>query len=270
MKNRFFFLLPMMALLLTACQTAEAKPAETTMPVIVTETVAETVPETTLPPETEAPQSQPTEPEHSEFYIPGVSVEDVILYFNEVCLDAEIVYSGDPGLLQKWAEPIEYALFGNFNSEDLTVFNDFVRWLNTVVGFPGFVEAPWPEDAPLKIYFCAEEEMISRMGKDFLGNDGAVTFWYNDVNEIYDATICCRTDIDQLTRNSVILEEIYNCLGPIQDTRLRPDSIIYTEFSQPQKLTEMDELILRLLYHPWMVCGMDAADCEGVIRQLYY
>ena len=89
-------------------------------------------------------------------------------------------------------------------------------------------------------------------------------------NEIYDAIICCRTDLDQDLRNAVILEEMYNGLGPIQDTDLRVDSVIYSGYSEPQRLTQMDELILRLLYHPQMECGMDAQQCADVIRQLYY
>jgi hypothetical protein len=38
----------------------------------------------------------------------------------------------------------------------------------------------------------------------------------------------------------------------------------------PQSMTEVDELILKLLYHPQIQCGMDAQQCEAVIRQLYY
>jgi hypothetical protein len=76
--------------------------------------------------------------------------------------------------------------------------------------------------------------------------------------------------LDQYRRNSVILEEIYNGLGPIQDTSLRSDSIIYSEFSQPQALTNIDELILKLLYHPDIMPGMNAEQCETIIRQLYY
>ena len=82
--------------------------------------------------------------------------------------------------------------------------------------------------------------------------------------------ICIRTDIDQQVRNSVIMEEIYNGLGPVQDTSLRKDSIIYSGFSQPQWLTAVDELIVKLLYHPDIKCGMDAAACESVIRSVYY
>ena len=77
-------------------------------------------------------------------------------------------------------------------------------------------------------------------------------------------------DLDQEVRNSVILEEIFNGLGPVQDTDLREDSIAYSGYSIPQELTEIDELILKLLYHPDIVCGMNAQECEAVIRQLYY
>ena len=87
---------------------------------------------------------------------------------------------------------------------------------------------------------------------------------------LFQPSVCIRTDIDQYVRNSVILEEIYNGLGPVQDTILRPDSIIYQEYSEVQDLTLVDWLILRLLYHPDMLCGMDAAQCEAVIRDLYY
>jgi len=91
-----------------------------------------------------------------------------------------------------------------------------------------------------------------------------------DNNEIYYATICYSDEMRQYTRNSVILEEIYNGLGPIQDTVLREDSIIYQYFTEPQDLTDVDWLILKLLYHEDMKCGMDAEACEQVIRKLYY
>ena len=247
--------------LMTACSQEPSIPSEiSTTPPPVTELTEPTV---TIP--TEAP----TMPPHSDFYIPGVSVDDVILYFNEVCLDAEFTHSGDPGLLQKWISPIAFYLHGNPTDEDLEALHAFTQWLNTIAGFPGICQTQDAAEANLNIHFCDWEEMISLMGADFDGMDGAVTFWYMD-NVIYDAIICCRSDLDQHLRSSVILEEIYNGLGPIQDTNLRPDSIIYAEYSEPQVLTVMDELILRLLYHPEIKCGMNAAECETVIRQLYY
>lgn len=248
------------ALLLCACSNEPAPTEATTVPTVPAPSIQETVP-ATLP--------APTEPPHTEIYDPEIPAEDVILYFNEVCLDAEFTNSGDPSLLQKWDCPIRYRVYGTPTEEDMATLESFVSWLNTIEGFPGISEASEIEGANLNIHFCSQPELAALMGEDLQYMDGAVTFWYSE-NAIYDAIISIRNDLDQALRNSVILEELYNGLGPIQDTALRPDSVIYAEFSQPQSLTPMDELILKLLYHPDMKCGMTAAQCKTVIRQLYH
>ena len=257
-------------LLLTACGTTEAtEPSATsTAPTPVAETeIPTTAPteETTIP--TEPPV---TEPAHSALYIPGVDVEDVILWFNEVSLSAEFVNSGNPSFLQKWAAPIRYMIHGEPTEADVAMLEGFAHWLNGVDGFPGISEATEQFEANLNIYFCTQDELLWRLGDNFYGTDGGVTFWYNGDNQIYDAVICIRTDLNQYLRNSVILEELYNGLGPVQDTTLREDSLIYAGYSEPQELTEIDRLILQLLYHPQMKCGMNSAQCEDVIRKLYY
>lgn len=222
-------------------------------------------------PETTVQETVPeqTEPAHSELYIPDVSVEDVIIYFNEVCLDSEITHGGDPSVVQKWTAPICYELHGSYTAEDIRVIEEFCDWLNTVHGFAGIYESEYSEQTTMNIYFCPQSEIPERMGDQYTYMDGAVTYWYEE-NQIYNAIICCRSDVDQHLRNSVILEEIYNSLGSVQDTTLRPDSLIYQFYAEPQELTQVDELIIRLLYHPDMLCGMDAAQCEEVIRSLYY
>lgn len=228
--------------------------------------------EVTLPPATVPPTTLPAEtaPLHSPLYIPGLSVEDVILYFNEVCLDAEFVNSGNPSIVQKWDTPIYYRIHGSCTQEDLAVLEDFLGWLNTIEGFPGFVPSEEDYQTDLDIYFCTEQEMLDLLGDNYYGCDGGVTFWYDGNNVIYDGIICCRTDLDQYVRNSVILEEIFNGLGPVQDTWLREDSIAYAGYSTPQALSQIDQLILKLLYHPRIQPGMNAKECEAVIRQLYY
>lgn len=206
---------------------------------------------------------------NSKLYIPGVSVDDVILYFNEVSLAAEFSNSGDPSKVQKWNEPIYYIINGKYTKEDYTTLTNFTKWLNTIEGFPGIYETKDANKANLNMHFVNQDKLLSIMGSEFYGLDGAVTFWYSN-NIIYDAVICYRTDIEQNVRNSVILEEIYNGLGPVQDTSIRQDSIIYSEFSTPQELTDIDELILKLLYSKEIKNGMNAKECEEAIRKLYY
>ena len=266
MRNWIAVLL--ICLFLVGCMDTPAP--ETTVPTTIP--TAPTVPPTSEAPTepTTEPTTLPTEtePELETFYIPGLSVEDVILYFNEVCLDAEFVTGGDPSRLQRWEDPIYYYINGDPTEEDLAVLQGFVEWLNTIEGFPGMYEAETPLQARLDIHFTDETSMQKIMGDNFVGMDGCVTFWYQS-DIIYRGTICYLSNIDQYIRNSVILEEIYNGLGPVQDTDLRPDSIIYSGYSEPQSLTQIDELLLRLLYHPKLQCGMSAAECETVIRELY-
>ena len=278
--KKLLFVSILCLLLLTACDW-RSTPTETTAPATVettlppaTEPITEATTEATTESTTESttePVTEPAEtaPLHSPLYIPGLSVEDVILYFNEVCLDAEFVNGGDATRLQRWESTIYYQLYGDYTEEDLAVLTNFTAWLNTIEGFPGMEETQDPMLTNLRIHFCTQDEMIALLGDNFSYMDAGVTFWYMN-DEIYDAIICYRTDLNQYLRNSVILEEIYNGLGPVQDTELRPDSIIYSYYSEPQNLTEIDELLLKLLYHPRMQCGMTAAECETVIRELYY
>ena len=249
----------LLSLLIACCLSGCGKPQE--MP-------------TTAPAETAAPTTVPTTapttlPPHSPLYDPATPVEDVIRSFREVCLDAEFINSGDPSKVQKWTEPVRYRIYGTPTQEDLAVLESFARWLNALEGFPGMAEAEDAGSANYTIHFCTQEEMLSLMGPDFEFMDGAVTFWY-DMDEIYSAIVCIRRDLNQTLRNSVILEEVYNSLGPVQDTWERTDSIIYAGYSEPQQLTPMDELLLKLLYHPDIQCGMTALECERVIRELYY
>ncbi|MBQ4641798.1 MAG: DUF2927 domain-containing protein [Oscillospiraceae bacterium] len=243
------------------------QPLETTEHTETEQTAADTTGETIEA--TTVETTCDTESEHSPLYIEGLAVEDVIRYFNEVCLDAEFVNGGNASLLQKWTKPIYYMCNGSATEEDLQVLANFVSWLNTIEGFPGMYETQVFPEANLQIHFCSSSDMVRLLGENFSYMDGGVTFWY-DNNEIYNAIICCRTDIHQTVRNSVILEEIYNGLGPIQDTQLRQDSIIFSGYSEPQSLTEVDELLIKLLYNPQIQCGMNADECETIIRRLYY
>ena len=253
---------------------------ETSDSTVSTDTTAteasETEVTTSAPTETTESTSAPTEitvetePAHSDLFISYVSADEMVQYFSEVVLDAEFVNSGDASVLQRWESTICYSIYGAPTDEDLQTLETFVQYLNTIEGFPGMREAEGDWEENLSIYFCDQQELMDRMGEQHWDLDGIFTFWYDGWNTIYDCTICIRTDIDQEARNSVILEEIYNALGPAQDTDLRQESIIYAGYSIPQALHPIDQVILQLLYHPAMACGMTIDQCDAIIRQLYY
>ena len=195
-----------LAVTLCACTPEpEDLPVETTMPIVIPPKPV--VPETTIP-EPTVPET--TKPEHSAYYIPGVAVEDVILWFNEVALDSEFSYGGDATVIQKWMVPIVYTIDGNATEEDLQILEDFAGWLNGIEGFPGIRPAGEEDLANLQIRFGDSQMILDFLGPEYENVDGGIRYWYEN-NAIYDARIAYRNDISQHTANIIK----YNLTGII-------------------------------------------------------
>lgn len=215
----------------------------------------------------------PPKPEHSELYMEKYSQEDVIKYFEEVVLQVE--YSdgtGNASLVQKWKEPLYYAVYGKPTAKDLEVLEKLFAQLNEIEGFPGVYPVEEGEWASLELRFLDKKNFNWAFSHITGGGNatGAVQyFYYTDTNDIYTANIGYRTDITQAVRNSVLLEEVINGLG-ITDTVLREDSIVYQYSDSNTTLSDMDWLILKLLYHPSMPFGADSAAVRRCIAELYY
>lgn len=213
------------------------------------------------------------QPAHSSLYLEGCTQDEAVEYFKEVVLDTEYATGdGDFTLVQKWEVPIHYRIYGEPTETDLARLNKLFAELNQVNGFPGIHEAEEGYVENLSIFFSDEDHFYNRFGEfvNYEPSDGAVQYWYyDDDNSIYTAQIGYRTDIDQETRNSVLPEEIVNGLG-IDDTETREDSITYQYYNSTDELSDIDWLIIKLLYHPDIACGMNAEECEQVIRSIYY
>ena len=264
-------------LVLALCGCAAQVPETTTPVTTVPET---TIPETTIPettiPETAIPETTipaTTAPLHSALYREGFDVEEVLTYFHEVTNQIEYTDgTGDPSLIQKWLSPLIYRIDGAPTEEDLRVLEEFCQQLNAVPGFPGIREAREGEFENLTLSFLDPDSFRDRFSDVVHGEDawGATQYWYyTDTNEIHTAAIGYRTDIPQLDRSSIILEEIVNTLG-ISDSERRSDSIVYQHSNENLQLSDIDWLLLELLYHPDIDTAMDAEMCEKVIRDLYY
>lgn len=212
-------------------------------------------------------------PKPEKITLQGYNAEQIGDFFCEVVLAAEYSYgSGNQHALQKWKEPIYYAIYGEAGAEDLLLVADFAAQLNQIEGFPGMYAAENSEQENFKINLLNTKSMMTAVGHIVENEDAhGIALWdyYTEKNELYNVNIWVSTDIDQKVRNSVLLEEIVNSLGMGNDTELREDSIIYQNYSEPQELSEMDWVLLKLLYDKRMICGMTETDCRDVISEIY-
>lgn len=263
MKNKLAVLLLISALLLGSCgrKTPEA-PA--------TENTRTTVPDVT---QTIYGAAETGEPTHSELYLPDCSAQQMEIYFEEVVLNMEYDDgTGDSSLVQKWQAPIGLRICGDPTEEDLAVLNGLFARLNQIPGFPGFYTAEAEGLENLRISFLNPADFRDSFSSAINGEDawGATEFWYyTESNEIHTARIGYRTDIEQSSRNAILVEEIINALG-ISDTVLREDSVVYQYSNENTALSDVDWVILNLLYDPSVHCGMNETQCMRIVRQLYY
>lgn len=214
-------------------------------------------------------KEQSIEDTHSSIYSENYTVEEVIEAFDEVVLASE--YSsgdGDVSLVQKWIGPI-YCQINGYRDSDLIILEDLFQKLNEVDGFPGIYKAD--ESSQVTIDFYNESDFYTHMGHIASSSaDGAVQYWYDtDLNFIYEGCIGYRTDMDEDVRESVLVEEVINMLG-ITDTETREDSITYQYSSSNAKLSEMDWIIVKLLYNENIQPSMNAEECHEIIKKLYY
>lgn len=222
---------------------------------------------------TTQPVELTTAPAHSSLYFPEHTPDQIWDYFEEIVFQME--YSdgtGNTSLVQKWLSPMYYCISGDPTDEDLAVLTRLFEQLNEIDGFPGIYPTDNRDSANLSISFLDEDAFFDEFSECINGEDayGATQFWYyTDTNEIHTANVGYRTDLDQDTRTSILLEEIVNMLG-VTDTVLRENSIVYQYSNDNMALSDVDWVILKLLYSSEIACGMNAESCRPIVRELYY
>ena len=248
------------ALLLCACAKEEPLP----------ESIPQTEPTATEPMTLPMPE---TVSSHSPLYLPDHTLAEIQAYFEEVVLNIEYTDgTGNANVVQKWLGPIWYKVYGTPTDEDLAVLQGLFDQLNAISGFPGIYAVEHAGQENMSLSFLEPDAFREGFSHVVHGEDayGATQFWYyTETNELHTARIGYRTDLDQSIRNSVLLEEIINTLG-VSDTVLRPDSIVYQYSNENTSLSDVDLVMLKLLYDPAIQCGMDAESCAAIIRERYY
>ena len=261
----------------TEMPTAETDETSTVAPTDVTAettvTTAATTAPTTAP--TEAPTEEsteaPTEEPHSEFYAPGVSVDQIIAHFNKVVLGIESNGgAGETALIQKWDQPINYRIEGMPNRQDAQNLNNLAKQLNAVEGFPG-IQAAKGLEQNLTIYFLKDEEFKTQFSHVMEGKSqyGVVQVWYNDSNGIYSGRIGYHQEASQESRDLLIPEKLAEMLG-VSDVTVKREITTGRKPTTIIDLSELDWSVIKLLYNPRIHNGMNADECEMIIRELYY
>lgn len=192
----------------------------------------------------------------------GYSSDDIVNYFCEVALGAE--YGDASKNVIKWTSPVYYTITGEATEADMQLLNSLIASINLVPGFPGMYEAGESSEANLTINFVSYDGMVSAAGDSY---NGFVNLWWSDYL-ISNGTIYYRTDLAQDLRNAVIVEELCQGLGLLNDTYNYPESIFYQYHTDTSWPTTLDWALIQLLYRSEITPGMDESAVRAAAASL--
>lgn len=206
---------------------------------------------TVLPTEIESVEVEPSEP---RILHDAVSPGEILDYFNEVAIGSEYGKSAD--VLCKWTKKIRYAVEGSATEEDLALIAELCDRLNGIEGFPGIKKTSNAEKADFVVSFVSKENLKNMFDAAESGCAGMAEYsWDSATGEIISARVAIDEAITN-ERSSTICEEFLQALGPACDSYKYVDSVFYESTSFVPGPSELDWLVMEILYSPALEAGM--------------
>ncbi len=174
------------------------------------------------------------------------------LFVKQVLLETE--YGDKGGVVARWAKPISvYAI--SDDPADYELVGSVVDEINSALPKPLLQFDRNANGAPIRIYIIDHRHfgvIAEAGGFEYVpGNLGFFVSYLDDAFELYDAVILVSRAIASPIRRALILEELTQALGPMNDSLLFRDSIFYEapgDYGNVPHLTSLDVKLLRFLY----------------------
>lgn len=181
-------------------------------------------------------------------------------------------YGDERDTLARWEGPIRVYVGGAPTETDMNELDAFLMELSfRVPMLPKVERVENADSANMQIFFVPEKEMGNYVKNYVKDNNGFVTYYYaaGVINRAEIAIACDTTT--QKERNGILREEIVNGIGLGNDHSVYEDSILYDAYSEVQTLSEVDWLMLNMVYSLYTRPNMTwnrayRAIYDGIIR----
>lgn len=211
--------------------------------------------------------------QNGPYAVDGFTDDEIIEYFMKIALEGE--YGGSRGYIIKYDAPLYYSVYGKPSDEDLRVLRGLADELNKIEGFPGLYETNDPSLVNERIYFTSQRTF--EMAAEILvpeGSWGYANVWFFNGGELKGTMINGYVWISEDARpqnpdrNSIICEELVQSLGLLNDTDWGIKSIFDQDRNDCDWPSELDWAVVKILYNPAIICGMNAEEAEAAAREI--
>lgn len=180
-------------------------------------------------------------------------------------------YNSTNSLLKRWESDIKIYTCGAITDKDSMMLDDFIMQLSFRCPFlPRISRTNTESAANVVIYYGPLDTLKDHVPNYVEDNWGFFTYKYNGDYEIYQAQIAIASDVTrQRQRNHLVMEELIGTLGLANDHNLYSDSIVYAPWTETQELSDIDWLMMNMLYHPSLSCGMSYQQARGILLNTF-
>ena len=175
------------------------------------------------------------------------------------------------GHLIRWSDGIRVYIGGNPTRKDLDIISAmFLNLALRVPELPNITLVSREEDSNVQFWFVPLKQLGDFLPGYVEGNWGYFHLnYYNWM--IREAQVGIATDVtDQKARNHLIQEEFTGALGLLNDHFLYSDSILYQPWTTVQQPSEVDWLMLNILYSPRLSPGMDKDKIHSILTEAWF
>ena len=189
--------------------------------------------------------------------------EEEIDYFLEIALGTE--YGGAQPVIRKWRQDLKINLMGTPSETDMKTLDDVIKELNGIIDGVSLWEVEG--QANVEIHFLPEDE-FSQIEPNYVPlNYGFFWVQWNGDGELTFTRILIATDevITQAVRSHLLREELTQSLGLMRDSNRYPDSIFYQGFTNTTAYSEIDKVVIEILYLNEIRTNMTEAEVREVL-----
>ena len=174
-------------------------------------------------------------------------------------------------LLSRWEEDIRIYADGSPKDQDMEALDGFIEECTSrCENMPPMYRVSSKSQANVVIYYGPLESLDEHVTDYVKGNWGYFSYWYTWRLRRNKAEIGIATDVtSQKQRNHLMKEELIGALGLSNDHNLYTDSILYAPWTETQELSDVDWMMMNMLYHKDLSCGMSAKEACRILQEVF-
>ena len=170
--------------------------------------------------------------------------------------------------LHRWEDTIKICVTGSPSKDDLKQLNAFIMEIAThCPNMPNIRIVKNEYEANVTVYYGPLKTLASHVDYYHEGNWGAFSNHYTS-HVLDNGKVGIATDKNTTaSKRHLLREELVGVFGLLNDHYDYSDSILYQKWTTVGQLSEVDWLMLNMLYDPDLKCGMSADEAYKILHE---